>query len=182
MIKTITLTVLLILGPNGLKPNEAAQVIEATTERFREVGVDIRVKRLRVLKDIRPDLHTIDTRTKRRNFWTRYVYKRHINNDGPVYIMLPPVWEHPHDYYLSGGAEDTCTPYGVAAGNAERFNELHQPRLADSTEIMAHNVAHLLGASDSDYGIMNTDMMLGFHGMLPQFDATNKAEFKGCLE
>lgn len=175
---------MLVVGPHSITTSEARHMVRTTKARFREVGVELQVQPIRRIKDLHPEFHFIRQRGKRLEFWANYIRRNNLNKNGIVYVVLPPMYEEPPvQYYLSGGSGYSCTQNGVAVGNAESVNALREDRIHQSTEIMVHNIAHILGAFDSDdiRTIMNTDMKLLPGNKLPHFNGESRLEINYCL-
>lgn len=146
-------------GPNALSEGDAYRAFFGVRERFRELGLELKLRRFVNTADLYPQ-SKIDSFAfaDTLNYWRREVrLKRYSRRHWLTYVVLPPV-SYSARLWISGIATSTCTNQdAVAIGNATMKNADGMDRFPHSQVIMQHEIGHLLGASHFEdyYNVMS---------------------------
>lgn len=152
-----------VIGPDGL--NGADEAYEIFTNGLlllnRDLNLNFLIDDFTILgEDLFPQYETLD-QLQRLYAWERWVRENiGTNKDVLYYVMLPPI-HYGGLLYIGGYAINTCAykrQLPVAIGNAELVNQAGLPRKEASEVIVAHELAHLIGAYhlDSSHNIMHS--------------------------
>lgn|GEM_PF-3316172 len=182
----ILITIVLAIGPHSVNLGATRAMFAQTKEKFSEIGVSIELNKIIALKDNTGNLRKLNQERIRLRQWEKWVGRHNIGT--VYYVVLPPMIDQGQQW-IAGLSNGVCNPYhGVSIGNAEYKNNKGQLRSVQSTEVMAHELGHQLGAQHDDsypISIMNSDANRYINDKLPytlpNFSEQSKQSIKRCL-
>lgn len=170
----------LILVKGGVTRQQAIQAFIYARGKISEVGVDIRLRSVKVVPNTGPTVN-LSNWNKQFWYWARWAYSHGYKRKGLTYVMIPPFYDNGVPY-IGGQAEGVCSPRGYAVGNAEMVNHLGLDRFYHSATIMAHEIGHLLGASHtSEQSIMNVGALSYIPVTSLSFSPSSGGKIRRCL-
>lgn len=186
--KIIILSIYLIAGPYGLSKDQAASVYAATRAVYAsELGIDLRLRRLRNKTDLFPGLYTLASQYDHYYAWKAWlISKGRLPSKAKriFYVMVPPMREGSIRYI--GGLSEICHKShltSISLGSGEQYNQDGAYRMGHTSVIMQHEVGHQLCATHDDSlpaTIMHSNA-LPYVPALPQilhFSDKSKAEIR----
>lgn len=188
--KTLIISIYLISGLGAVQKDQAAQIFqEAKAVYASELGINLKLRRLRTRSDLFPKLNGIFDQQQRYNAWKAWLIAhgrlptkaKHL-----IYMMVPPMLTSTGIRYI-GGLAVICHKdnlKSIALGNAEVENSFGAPRLKHSVKIMEHEIGHQSGAShdDSFPNIMHPDPLPYVDSMQLHFSQKSKQEILTCMK
>jgi hypothetical protein len=194
----IPLWLYLVRNPNDVSIDygEYQRVIEQSIERYKPLGIELKLKHVEIVDDIEPELWTILDQSRRINRWRAEFKKRKLMRPRRMmHVVFPPM----AGGYM-GGLAYTCsyrTRHFLSISNmkiatkvdVDEMGNIIYPdgmnRLLHDETVFEHESRHTLGASHDPSGvnIMRSDALYLVDEFfpLPTFDKA-KAEIKACLK
>lgn len=183
--KTIIISLYLISGLGAVQRDQATQIFqEAKAVYASELGINLRLRRLRTRSDLFPKLNGIFDQQQRYNSWRAWlISKGRLPSKAKrlIYVMVPPMISS-LGYRFIGGLAVICHKQNltsIALGNAEADNSFGAPRLEHSAVIMMHEVGHALCATHDDslpVSIMHPDPLPSVDTQTLHFSDKSKTE------
>lgn len=176
---------------------EYQRVVERSIERYKPLGIQIKLKHVEILDDIDPKLWTLLDQTRRLNRWRAFFQGQNLMKPRRmVHVVFPPM----AGGYM-GGVAFTCsyrTRHFLSISNMkinkypltfDSEGNLVYPenpsRIPHDETVFDHESRHALGARHDSRGpnVMRSDALYLVDQFfpLPTFDKA-KAEIKACLK
>lgn len=164
----IDVVLVVALGTHGMNKTEALERFDAAKAYYAEMGVEFRLKRVRVRRKSPYDQHKsvyANERIRQLIGWEKY-FARRRNTAVLKLAITPPVFDKDGLWYVAGYASGTCSykskrnPVGLVNGSL--VNPQGLSRSDHITAAIAHELGHLLGAEHAP----EQPCSLMSHGML----------------
>ena len=152
----VKLTIMLITGPFALTKDQTKEMYQDVKARLvAEVGVDLKLQKLRHRSDLFKQFSTLNSRLQRYLSWKLWLTNTgRLKTKQLTYLVFPPMPHSDGKRYISGYASSICTYKTfrtLSTGNAQMVNQDNQARLEHSKLVMGHELMHQLGAIHEDW-------------------------------
>lgn len=187
----VKLTIFLITGPYSLMKSQTTEMYQDVRQRLQvEVGVDLKLRKLRRRSDLFPQFSHLNSRLQRYLSWKIWLTANgKLRTKELTYLVFPPMPHSDGKRYISGYASNICTYKSfrtLSTGNAQMQNQDNQARLEHSKLVMGHELLHQLGALHEDWtpNVMHPNAQIyvssGSWWMVPILPVT-VAQIRKCI-
>jgi hypothetical protein len=180
--RTYKIDIILVAGPFGVTRSDAISMFGFTRDRFAEIGVNLKLRRVASAKPQGP-IVDLSNWLLQGWYWQLKIY--HSRTNGIYYAMLPPFIDN-NLRYIAGQSDFICRVRhkpAIAVGNAQLSNQYGIPRYWQSAIVMTHELGHEFGARhNNEVTLMAPNASALQNPQLLKFDDIAYRQIHNCVK